>query len=78
MHNNFLKVSGHNGLIRDMNTNAIINTNSVEYENYLNRKETIESQTNQIQQNTNEINNIKQDISEIKEMLLMLLNKGNN
>lgn len=78
MHNDYYKVQGHDGLVRDMSTHAIINTNSMEYENYLKRKNSIQSQSKQIEQNTLDINNIKQDIDEIKQMLLLLLKKDNN
>ena len=40
MNDNYLKVEGHNNLLRDPNTNAIINTNMSEYEQYLARRKT--------------------------------------
>ena len=35
--NQFLKVEGHAGLVRDMSTGAILNKNRTEYEEYLER-----------------------------------------
>lgn len=76
MHN-YLKVEGSDSLVRDISTHAIINNSSVEYDNYLKRKNSVLSQQNQIQQHSEDINNIKQELSEIKDLLLMLLkNKG--
>lgn len=72
MHN-YLKVEGSDSLVRDVSTHAIINTNSVEYDNYLLRKRNIESQQEELTRNTNDINTIKQELSEIKELLLLSL-----
>lgn len=76
MHNNYLKVSGNDSLVRDMTTHAIINNNSVEYENYIARRNTIQSQKQQIDVHTTEINTIKQELSEIKSLILTLIDKG--
>jgi len=70
---NYLKVEGSDSLVRDVSTHAIINTNSVEYDNYLLRKRNIESQQEELTRNTNDINTIKQELSEIKELLLLSL-----
>ena len=74
---NFVKVEGNDSLVRDMSTNAIINTNSIEYNNYLKKVQYKESQKEQIERNSIDINTIKQELSEIKELLLLSLqNKG--
>ena len=72
MHN-YLKVEGSDSLVRDVSTHAIINTNSVEYDNYILKKKNIESQQEELTRNTNDINTIKQELSEIKELLLLSL-----
>lgn len=72
---NFLKVQGNDSLVRDTRTKAIVNTNNVEYQNYINQRDSAKSRKEQIQKNTEDINNIKQDLSEIKQLLLSLLNK---
>ncbi|CAB4126795.1 hypothetical protein UFOVP84_23 [uncultured Caudovirales phage] len=76
MHNNYLKVSGNDSLVRDMNTFAIINTNNSEYDNYIKQRDKIYNQESQMQQHSLEINNIKQDLSDIKNLLMSLVNKG--
>jgi len=71
----WLKVKNNDGLVRDTETNAIINTNTTEYQNYMARKERIMSNESQIVLHGQEIDSIKTDISEIKQMLTALLNK---
>lgn len=72
MHN-YLKVEGSDSLVRDVSTHAIINTNSVEYDNYILKKRNIESQHEELTRNTKDINTIKQELSEIKDLLLLSL-----
>jgi hypothetical protein len=76
--NNYLKVSGNDNLVRDMSTHAIINTNNIEYNNYLKKMDRINNQANQMEQHSIEINNIKQELSDIKSLLMSLVNKGIN
>jgi hypothetical protein len=71
----WLKVKDNDGLVRDTETNAIINTNTTEYQNYMARRERITSNESQIELHGQEIDSIKTDISEIKQMLTALLNK---
>lgn len=70
-----LQVEGHKGLVRDSETNAIINNSNVDYVNYMKQVESQRSTLSQIEMHGNEINNIKEDIGQIKEMLTALLNK---
>ena len=70
-----LQVEGHKGLVRDSETNAIINTNNVDYLNYLKQRDRAQSVQEQIQLHGTEINSIKEDIGQIKDMLTALLNK---
>lgn len=70
---NFLKVSGHDDLVRDTSSNAIINTNMAEYEQYMARRKAKLEEKQLITKQAEEINNLKSDISEIKQMLQMLM-----
>ena len=72
---NYIKVKGHSGLVRDTSSGAIVNTNSDDYNRYMNQRNSAQRKEQQIQQNTDEINNIKNEISEIKSMLMQLLTK---
>lgn len=62
-----IRVKGHTNLYRDENSGAIVNCDSVAYNQYLNIVNNRESQKK-------ELDMIKQDISEIKSLLRELLN----
>lgn len=64
----FLKVEGHSYLVRDTMSNAIINQNTTEFNNYKNQKQKRDVQKNRIDQ-------IESDVSEIKSLLKQLLDK---
>ena len=72
---NFVKVEGNPGLVRDMETKAILNNNSSDYENYLRKRDSMLSNQEMISRHTEEITEIKEDLSQIKSMLMALLNK---
>ena len=69
----YLKVEGNSSLVREVSSNAIINMNYSEYENYMKNRDIALARKTQLEQNTDEINNIKQDISDIKQMLQLLI-----
>ena len=64
----FLKVQGNDSLVRDVSSKAIINTNSKEYQNYVDKR-------NMMAKQKQEIDSLKKDMSEIKEMLATLIGK---
>lgn len=70
-----VKIEGKDGLVRDMSTRAIINTNKSEYENYLERRKATLAKNKQLEEHSEEINNIKAELSDIKQMLMTVLNK---
>ena len=61
-----IPVEGHRGLYRDENSNAIVNCNDYEYQEYLRAK-------NSSLDEKNEIENLKTELSEIKSLLSKLL-----
>ena len=69
----YAKVEGYSYLLRDSNTNSIINTNMVEYQEYLNRRNVKADENQKVQTIEEEVYNIKNDISEIKSLLKELL-----
>lgn len=71
-----VKIQGKDGLVRDISTSAIINTNRSEYQNYINRRDAALSKQRQFEEHSEEINNMKTELSEIKQMLLLLINKS--
>ena len=64
----FLKVEGNDSLVRDSSSKAIINTNAKEYQNYVEKR-------NMMAKQKQEIDSLKKDMSEIKEMLATLIGK---
>ena len=61
-----VKVHGYEGLIRDIRSNAIINTNKSEYTIYMDRIKTRAKQADQIRHTVKEINSLKRELREIK------------
>ena len=70
-----LKVEGHENLVRDVRSKAIVNTNSSEYKIYMSRFRTREKQGDEIRNTIKEINNLKQELFEIKNLLKEVHNK---
>ena len=68
------KVDGHNNLIRDEVTNAIVNMDSTEYNNYLSLRAKRKQGTNRIDNMENDLKSLKDDINEIKTLLRALSN----
>ena len=67
-------VEGHGDLLRDPETNSILNTNKTEYEKYVARRNVKREENQKVQTIEDEVANIKSDISEIKSLLKELLN----
>jgi hypothetical protein len=63
-----IPVDGHKGLFRDEKTNAIINCNDYQYEEYIKISE-------KILKEKKEIENIKNEISELKDLVFNIINK---
>jgi hypothetical protein len=70
-----IKVEGHDSLVRDIRSNAIVNTNKSEYNIYMNRIKSREQQGDQIRNTIKEINILKQELFEIKELLKEVIKK---
>ena len=69
----FYELKGNKDLARDPETNAIINVNSSDYQQYLATRK-VKSEKNQTVQNMGqELANVKSDINEIKSLLKELL-----
>ena len=69
-----MKIEGHPNLIKDENSNAILNTNSSEYNNYLSIRAKRKQGTDRIDNMENDLKNLKDDINEIKTLLRALSN----
>ena len=64
-----VKVEGYESLVRDVKSNAIINTNISEYQIYMKRLRAREQQGDEIRSAVKEINNLKAELREIKNLL---------
>ena len=64
-----IKVEGHTHLVRDVNSNAIINTNQTEYQLYMKRIKVREKQSDKLRSAVKEINNLKSELREIKNLI---------
>ena len=71
---NYQKVEGHSNLIRDVETNAILNTNVSEYNNYINMKRVREIEKERVENLENELISVKDDLKEIKNLLKDFIN----
>jgi hypothetical protein len=71
----YVKIKTKDGLVRDMSSGAVLNTNRTDYENYLIRKKQSELAKEQASKQVEEINNLKNELNEIKQMLLSLMHK---
>ncbi len=69
-----MKVEGHPNLIRDENSNAIVNTDSTEYTNYLSLRAKKKHGGDRIDNMENDLKDLKDDINEIKSLLRALSN----
>ena len=70
-----MKVQGYNNLVRDANTQAIINKDKNAYNLAKRRAEEAQRQRDEIRGATREINNLKCEMHEIKSMLKTLLER---
>ena len=55
----YVKVQGHNGLVRDMNSSAIINKDTSAYERAVKRAIEAQAKRDELSSATRDINNIK-------------------
>ena len=76
MDRKYLQVEGHDDLIRDTESTAIINKNRGAYMLAKKRAESAQRERDAIRNASREINNIKCEMHEIKSMLKTLLDKN--
>ena len=69
-----INVEGHPGLVRDPNSNAIINTNNSEYQKYLTRRKLKIQENETLDNMKNDLDNMKNEMNEIKSLLKELVN----
>ena len=71
---NFIPVKDNNDLVRDPNTDQIINTNRNAYQQYVNRREKRKIEKEKSLNIEEDIANLKSELGEIKSLLKELVN----
>ena len=69
------KVKGHSHLVRDLKSQAIINTDSDAYARYMTRKAKQHKKDDEMRKVVREVNEIKTEMFEIKDLLKKVLDK---
>ena len=64
-----LKVKGHTNLVRDLKSQAIINTDSDAYARYMARKAKQQKKDDEVREEIRDVNEIKKEMFEIKDLL---------
>ena len=72
----YLKVEGHEHLIRDMGSKAIVNTNRYAYMAAVERSKNAQKQKDELRDATREINSLKSEMHEIKSLLLQMVDNN--
>lgn len=73
MERQYAKVEGHPNLLRDLNTNAIINTDSFGSDQYNILKKRRSAEKNKIETIEHDLQKLKTDLNEIKSLLRDIL-----
>jgi len=71
----YLKVENENSLIREVQTNAIINTNKSDYEKFLNLSKKKFQEKKEYDDLKSDVQSLKDDMSEIKSLLKSIVDK---
>ena len=71
----YLKEEGHEHLVRDMGSKAIVNTNRYAYMAAVERSRNAQKQKDELRDATREINILKSEMHEIKSLLIKLVDK---
>ena len=64
-----IRVEGHENLVRDTTSNAVINSSTSEYKIYMSRYKAREKQSDELRNACKEINTLKTELREIKNLL---------
>ena len=65
----YVKVESQDSLVRDISSNAIVNNNKSEYENFLRISEQKYKEKKEFEKLKTDVDSIKNDLDEIKTML---------
>ena len=65
----YIKVEGHRTLVRETNSNAIVNTDRSAYQVYMQIVKEAKQSNNDLRYAVREINNLKAELTDIKDLL---------
>ena len=68
------KVQGHTNLVRDLKSQAIINTDSDAYARYMARKAKQQGKDDEVRQVIRDVNELKNEMREIKNLIIGMAN----
>ena len=68
------KVQGHTHLVRDLKSQAIINTDSDAYARYMSRKANQSKKDDEVRDVIRDVNELKNEMREIKNLLIEMKN----
>ena len=71
---NYIPVEGNSDLVRDPNTDQIINTNTTAYEQYINRRKQRKLEKEKSLSVEDDLASLKIEMNEIKSLLKELVN----
>ena len=69
-----VKVQGHTHLVRDLKSQAIINTDSDAYARYMTRKAKQSKKDDEVRDVIRDVNELKNEMREIKNLLIEMKN----
>ena len=69
-----VKVQGHTHLVRDLKSQAIINTDSDAYARYMARKIKQKEKDDEVRQVIRDVNELKNEMREIKNLIIGMAN----
>lgn len=70
----YLKVEGHSNLLRDPQTNSIVNKNKMGYNEYIAKRNKKLEENQKIQTLEQDVSTMKEDLNEIKSLLKEIIN----
>ena len=70
----YLKVKDNEHLVRDPNSNCILNTNKAEYDEYMIRRKLKKNEKQKVENLQRDISTLRNEITEIKDLLRSLVN----
>jgi hypothetical protein len=73
--NNYLKVESDTSLVRDVDSNAIVNQNQTEFDKFMKLSETKYKEKMEMKKLKDDVNTMKSDLEEIKELLQSIVKK---